>query len=435
MSVSDIGKLKDMMRAAGAERLYVKKLSPNDNSKNQPYFGGDFSALNILPFGEVHSETLGKVPNFKAAVEFYWLLDNGTLEHARHAQLILYPKYPEVRFSGFLKACRNAPNDLMNTRAEGRILFLGVTGDGRIIGYATSGNTSLARSYRALDNLPMVGVFDEVAIDTIRIDTRSLLLSELRRIAGKGWIDSKRLIGPGEFGPCVAPHCGGMTLEAELGILPNGYSEPDFHGWEVKQHGVTNLDRPDSGVLTLMTPEPTAGFYREHGVTAFIRKYGYEDRTGREDRLNFGGVHRVGERQALTGLTMTLCGFDATTGKIMDPSGGVVLMDDKGNNAAEWKFTGILEHWKRKHAKAVYVPSVKNNPPLQYRYGNKIRLGVGTDPLKLLEAMALKSVYYDPGIKLENASGPKPLCKRRSQFRVSVKNLNSLYEVMDSVVV
>jgi len=25
---------------------------------------------------------------------------------------------------------------------------------------------------------------------------------------------------------------GGYTLEAELGITPNGYSEPDFMGWE-----------------------------------------------------------------------------------------------------------------------------------------------------------------------------------------------------------
>ena len=33
----------------GASRVYVKALSPNDNSKNQIYLGGDFSALNIIP--------------------------------------------------------------------------------------------------------------------------------------------------------------------------------------------------------------------------------------------------------------------------------------------------------------------------------------------------------------------------------------------------
>ena len=29
-------------------KVYVKKLSPNDNSKNQVYLGGSFEILNIL---------------------------------------------------------------------------------------------------------------------------------------------------------------------------------------------------------------------------------------------------------------------------------------------------------------------------------------------------------------------------------------------------
>lgn len=433
MTIADIKKLKDMMRDAGADRLYVKRLAPNDNSKNQPYFGGDFSVLNILPYGEVYSETLGKRPNFKAAADFHWLLDDGTLEHARHAQFILYPDYPEVRFSGFLKGCRNAPSELMRGRAAGRVLFLGVTDNGRIIGHVAAANTGLARSFDALGELPMNGVFHEMQLDTARKDTRKLLLDELRRIHLLGWVTSKKLIGPGKYGPCAAPHCGGMTLEAELGVMPNGYSEPDFHGWEVKQHNVSNLAKPDSGVLTLMTPEPTAGYYRDKGVEAFIRKYGYEDRMGREDRLNFGGVHKVGERHDLTGLTMILDGFDARAGKIINPGGGVVLRDDRGNNAAEWKFSHIIEHWKRKHARAVYVPSAKNDPPLQYRYGNLVRLGTGTDPLRLLEALSRKAVYYDPGIKLENASSKNPKTKRRSQFRVGVKHLDALYLRMEQV--
>jgi hypothetical protein len=41
--------LRSAMRAAGANRFYAKALSPNDNSKNQPYFRGDLSILNILP--------------------------------------------------------------------------------------------------------------------------------------------------------------------------------------------------------------------------------------------------------------------------------------------------------------------------------------------------------------------------------------------------
>ncbi|MEO0062747.1 MAG: hypothetical protein RLZZ08_1307, partial [Pseudomonadota bacterium] len=33
------------------------------------------------------------------------------------------------------------------------------------------------------------------------------------------------------------------TLEAELGITPNGIAEPDFQGWEVKQYGVRDFVR------------------------------------------------------------------------------------------------------------------------------------------------------------------------------------------------
>lgn len=107
--------------------------------------------------------------------------------------------------------------------------------------------------------------------------------------------------------------------------------------------------------------------------------------------------------------------------------------DDNGNNAAEWKYARILEQWKRKHALAVYVPSVKRTEPLRYHYGNLIRLGTRTDPFRFLDALSKRAVYYDPGIKLENASGPNPKIKRRSQFRVKVRDLAALYHSMEQV--
>ena len=60
---------------------------------------------------------------------------------------------------------------------------------------------------------------------------------------------------------------------------------------------MTRLERISAGILTLMTPEPTGGYYKTAGVESFVRKFGYPDMTGqanREDRLNFGGIHRVG---------------------------------------------------------------------------------------------------------------------------------------------
>lgn len=46
--------------------------------------------------------------------------------------------------------------------------------------------------------------------------------------------------------------------------------------------------------------------------------------------------------------------------------------------------------------------------------------------------MAEGKVYYDPGIKLENAS-TRPRTKQRSQFRIKSSNLPSLYHRMDIV--
>lgn len=140
----------------------------------------------------------------------------------------------------------------------------------------------------------------------------------------------------------MAPNCGGYTLEAELGITPNGYSEPDYLGWEVKQFGVPNFKNINTAIITLMTPEPTHGFYVNFGTEAFIRKYGYEDRIGRADRMNFGGIHKSGERHKLTALQLDLIGFDVESGKIRSTDGRIALIDINGNEAASWSFSSML---------------------------------------------------------------------------------------------
>ena len=106
----------------GCNEIYVKKLAPNDNSKNQVYFGGNFEILNVLPISNITTVEAGDWgrERFKASLNFAWLTDEGNLSPANHAQLILYPKYPEVRFSGFLKGSRNAPSELMTQRLAAR---------------------------------------------------------------------------------------------------------------------------------------------------------------------------------------------------------------------------------------------------------------------------------------------------------------------------
>jgi hypothetical protein len=422
--------LSAAMRANGATRLLAKRLAPNDNSKNQIYLGGDYSAIQLIPFGQLREDSGvqagSKRARMKAPVDFHWLSGDGGVERAEGANLILYPKYPEVRLSGILRGVSDpSPAEVIVPRDEGRWLFLGVTGDGRIIAHAAAAGSQCARwGEEAAVALSATDVFRELPLQE---GARPDIMTALRRISDRGWITSKRLDGEGRLLPCNSSNCGGYTLEAELGIRPNGRAEPDYDGWEVKQFEVADLGNPHGGRLTLMTPEPDGGLYKDDGPETFVRRFGYRDRRGVADRLNFGGVHRAGSRHPLTNLELVLSGWDMNTNRMISVGGGIELRDATGFVAARWSFESLLNHWKRKHAKAVYVPSNCETEPRRYRYGAKVFVGVGTEFPLLLRAVSTGDAFYDPGIKLVNASD-RPTVKRRSQFRIASGNLRSLYQ-------
>jgi len=431
----NLDKLKQIFTANGCNKIYVKVLAANDNSKNQVYFGGNFDVLNILPISEITTEAAGdwKKERFKAKINFSWIDDDGKLNLAPNSQLILYPKYPEVRFSGFLIGAKNAPSNLMTQRLPERLLFFGVGTTGMILGYVTGPESEISKEFGLLKEPSQYGVFRVIELP-IAQNSKIKLIHELLRIHELGWIKSKRLDRLGNIISCESSNCGGYTLEAELGIIPNGYSEPDYLGWEVKQFGVTNFNRISAPIITLMTPEPTHGFYKTDGVEAFIRKYGYPDKNGKPDRLNFGGIHKTGILQKGTNLTLELIGFDRDTGKIRNSDGRIALLDANQNETASWSFASMLKHWNRKHNQACYIPSLMlNQDGRNYQYGNNVIMGTGTDFQMFLSEMSNGNIYYDPGIKLENIS-TKPKAKKRSQFRIKAGNLANLYrqnEIVD----
>jgi hypothetical protein len=232
---------------------------------------------------------------------------------------------------------------------------------------------------------------------------------------------------------CESTNCGGLTLEAELGITQNGYSEPDYLGWEVKQFGVKKINLINSQPITLMTPEPTHGLYKNEGSEFFIRKYGYLDKTI-ENRMNFNGSHKVGVVQNKTNLRLELLGYDYQREEIFDVNGKIALIDKDDKEAASWSFSSMLIHWNRKHNQACYVPSLLKNVEngRNYSYGKDVILGTGTDFLLFLKQMSNGNIYYDPGIKIENIS-TKPKVKPRSQFRIKSGNLSKLYKINETI--
>jgi hypothetical protein len=425
--------LRAMMKACGVKQLLLKVLARNDNSKNQPYLSSSMDVVNILPAEEIGvTETPDGNRIMKAELPLEWLQPNGSSVPAPHAKLILYPQYPEVRFSGFLKGALNAPSDLLTTRMPGRILFLGITEDRRIIAWCVGPDSAIAKAIEP-DKLEALGVFRIVPLAESGKSGRLLLLEHLQRIHLLEWIDAKKLTAAGAL-PFAGTNAIGYTLEAELGIRPNGASSPDFEGWELKAIQVKNYANvPDGKVATLMTPQPDGGHYRPDLVD-FVRRYGYPDKKGRPDRLNVGGVHRLGLRHRLTGFTPTLVGFDVAAGKVTDPDGKLVMLTDAGEEAAAWSFAKLLKHWNVKHALAAYIPAeTREAGSKQYRFGNKVRLAEGTDFNRFLSVMAARHVVYDPGIKVELISTARPKAKHRNQFRTSYRYIPELYEKVTTV--
>lgn len=437
-------KLKQTMLDKGVERLFFKILGTNNNSKQQIYLGGDFSAISIIPTGDfVSSESGSKKPAIKegsrkliGAVNLSWIDSDGALSHAPYSKLILYPQYPEVRFSGFLRGSPDGPSDLLSYEKrgneDGRVLFLGIANEGKVIAYTSSPEAVITKEIRASDKWECKGVLCEIPLDSVLLNSAARkirLLTELSRIHGSGWITGKRLNNEGNILSCNASNCGGYTLEAELGVRPNGYSEPDFLGWEVKQYAVKDHAKINNGRITLMTPEPDGGYYVENDLMSFMKKYGYL----KDDKYNFNGYHKYSTRQEKTGLLLGTLGFDTKSGKITDADGCLFLADSEANFAASWSFAKLLDHWKIKHAEAVYVPTLtKKNGDRSYYFGDTVKLGTGTNFEKFLKSMVSQMIIYDPGSRIRNVS-TKPEPKKRNQFRMAVKDLSRLYTSFEEV--
>lgn len=433
MPFQRLSDLVDRFKALGANRILCKPLAENDNTKQQIYLGGSFEALQLLPYTEVRADSGLKRETFKADLDLSWIDPAGHVAKAPGAKLILYPKYPEVRLSGFLRGCPIAPSRHMQpipkgSRAssgpDGRLLFLATTPTNSVLAYLAVRGDALAAEFdsiRRTGRLLQVGVFLEVPLQD-SATSKQVLLNKLREIHLAGWHSSRRLNSSGIVIPYTAQNGGGYTLEALLGIVPNGISAPDFQGWELKAHG--------SGRVTLMTPEPDGGYYGRHGVEAFVRKYG---RTLQGDVIYFTGTHYANRVCSTTGQTLTVRGFNADTGKIEDVSGGIHLRDSRGAVSAGWSFKQLIEHWGRKHASAAYVPYEKQTAvPPNYRYLSPVLLGEGTDFARYLAAITAGSVVYDPGSKVTAASS-RPKVKARSQFRIAISQLLTLYHRFERV--
>lgn len=420
----------DAMHQHGARHVVFKLLANNDNSKQQVYFGGDFDVLRMIPHGELSgtfSERDGVI--FKAPLTFSWLPANllGLPSPAPGAQLIYYPRYPEVRMSGFLRGCAHAPNHLMQPPTPDerilrehtpRCLVLGICPNGEILAYVGAWESDLAQDaiLRIQSNRAnrVASVFYELRPP--QFDGREELLRRLLSISASGPVASCRLNAMGQLIPYVAKNAAGYTLESLFGIIPNGSSEPDFMGWELKAHS--------SGALTLMTPEPDSGIYLDH-LELFLESYGRSDGS----RRDFTGRHLNDILCERSSLTLRMEGYDPSRGEVVDPDGGLALRDGNGNLAAGWSFSKLITHWSRKHGQTAYVKYTKTdtNDYPYFQYGPEVLLCRGAEVNRFLAALYEGTIYYDPGVN-QKLFGDQWRSKKRNQFRVAWRNAYRLYE-------
>lgn len=436
--------VQGVLHRAGCRRLYVKELAWNHDSKRQIYLTTDLSAFNMFPNRVQYDppmpkglESTRKTRNRDRGrifghLSFRWITPEGAASTASDAKIIYYPQYPEVRLSGFLKGVTNVPSRYLREKSgavySNRLLFLGVTGDDAVVALLAVGQAALRDELRALTGYRLDAGLNAIPLLDPTEPTRLRMLRDLKAVHDKGWIAGKRLTGAGAV-PCTSPNAVGYTLEAELGVTPNGDNAPDHLGWEIKAHTVTRFGVTTNKVVTVFTPEPDRGLYQERGPLEFLRMWGYPDRSGIADRVNFGGIYRVGRVAELTGLCLQLPGFDPAVPDRMAPDGMVALVTPEGELAAGWSFAKLIDCWRRKHAAAVYVPALKrtSKSDVDFHYGAEVLVCEGTDFLQVLKAMHEGALYLDPALKATGWSSGAPKLKRRNQFRIRMSDVPALY--------
>src|SRR3990167_438253 len=171
-----LASLVALMKKQGVLDIYIKKLAPNDNSKNQPWFGSHLTDLSFLPVVGIASspsrsnktaDPRRKI-KYQAAIDFEWIDADGMCYPAPEAKLIYYPQYPEVRFSGFLKSSQVSMSEWMSPekrgRAENRWLVLGVGNNRKIYGYLATPESALSRELAKTSLIEISSVFGKLDI-------------------------------------------------------------------------------------------------------------------------------------------------------------------------------------------------------------------------------------------------------------------------------
>lgn len=429
-----------MLEKLGCRNFMAKELPKNANDKNQIYLYHDASILNdifALTFGERGETESNKKRAGKPIAEakfddLSWVDTSGAPTPLRSCKAIVYHQYPEARLSGFQTVDGEMPRSLAvdytkSDQLKPRVLLLGADLEGKAYGIIIVGPNE--EFLEALRDKPFAGGSKVCRLwesSTKRSDDpEEELLSLLRANVGNTTNLGVRLKTDDSLVPFNGTQVGGYTLEALLGIPSNADKDGDFRGIELKTFSQKRL--------TLFTPEPDGGIYRD-SFEKFMREYGYE----KEGAYRFTGLHRVGEVASRSQLRMEIIWTHPKTGKVNAYSSyapiatqlnglEVRLIDSKAAIAASWSIERLMNNWGVKHQSCVYLPckvtpneeqaTIDEGYKKIVAFGGKVLWCKKTSMKHLLDSLESGTVFLDPAPKFdpENAKNNK----RRSQWRVN----------------
>ena len=441
--IESFSQLESLFAALGVKQIFVKHLPQRqDNEKNQVVLGsrGASNLLSLLPAEMRYRapSTSSKKRNSKVGepivemiLDFYWLYADGTCWKAPEAKVINYFQYPEARFSGFFKNCGRKPGALRRKDRElysKRIFVFGASFEsGSTYGMVlTNLDDAIVQEFPVLPEFELVPVLHTHILGSKSGQSpRTLLLEELKEIAGE-WhpgVTLKKWGGPTE--PCNDNRGGGLTLEALLNIPANALKEPDKYGYEIKSFR-------GGGKISLMTPTADKGEEGRMTFRDFMRVFGWPPVRSKSVVRVFNGrfKYRKAKDCAHIGksLILDIEGYEPITREFAVEDDAVYLsLKDNATQVliSGWSMDKLLSSWNEKHAAACYVEYEKrryrgSDPSYkwEYRYSGKALLGEGTDIWKYLRAVSEQIVYYDPAHDI--AVGGKP--RQRPQWRLEVKS-------------
>ena len=448
MGISDFSHLEEMFFKNGVKQIFVKELSPKqDNDKNQIYLGkfstnipGIFKERGPSKSNLKRESELGNIIVEKL-LTFFWLDKNGGKHHAPNTRIIHYFQYgkTEHRVSGFLENCSSPPDSLrrVNQQKYGkRILCLGINQNNEVLGLVINQfEDTLARNFPILTKTKVSRIIKSHTIGYLGHNPRDLLINELKEIRRKGWHKSKRL-PPNHRHPIPfkGTQGGGYTLEALMGIVSNSKKTPDKYGYEIKSYSKKRK------IVSLMTPTADFGFEGNNSFKDFMSKYGRPGTKG-DGRVVFTGAHKCGKFNKSTGCTLRVNGYfediddlDQNTDKV-----NIELFHNKSQEIAScWSFKKLLERWCKKHQLTCYVPyekieCIEQKHDYEYKFGDEILICEGTDLLRLIRAIYLGIVKYDPGHTIYSNKKEKVRPQWRSALTYNYRYIYNLYNSLEKI--